>query len=150
MEISLVLDASSIVKWFVKEQESDEMCKIRDLFLEGKLAIYIPSLVFVELANALRYVKNFTASDVINAVKALKLLHLNVVGNDEILDEAIKIAFNYNITVYDALYVALAKITSSKLVTYDKELLTKFSDIARKASQVLNEIGLRSSTQNLS
>ena len=49
--------------------------------------------------------------------------------------------FNHGTTVYDAIYVALAKATNSKLVTYDKELLNKFSEIAERASQVISEIG---------
>jgi len=77
---------------------------------------------------------------VVNALEALKSLHLNIVSDLKVLNDAIEIAFNQNITVYDAIYVALARTTGSKLVTYDKELLRKFSDIARKASQIIGEI----------
>jgi len=136
MQISLVLDASAVIKWFVEEDESNEMCKIRDLYLKGKALIYVPSLLFVELANALRYVKGLTPTDVINAVKALNLLRLNVVNDLNLLDKAVELAFNTDITVYDALYVALAKITNSELVTYDTELLSKFKGLAKKASQI--------------
>jgi len=67
-------------------------------------------------------------------------LHLRVVSDLEVLDRAIEIAFNHSITVYDAVYVALAKAASSKLVTYDKELLSEFSNIAGKASRVIKEV----------
>ena len=140
MGVSLVLDTSAIVKWFVEEVESSEMRRIRDLFLSGRVVIYVPSLLFVELANALRYVKGLTSMDVINALKALSILHLNVINSMEVLDKATEIAFNANVTVYDAVYVALAKATNSKLLTYDSKLLGKFKDIARKASQIINEI----------
>ena len=141
MRVSLVLDASAIVKWFVGEDESSEMRRIRDLYLSGRVFIYVPSLLLVELANALRYVSGLTSTDVVNAVKALEALRLNVVSNTSVLDEAIEIAFNHGITVYDAVYVALARATNSMLVTYDKEILSKFSGIAKKASQIINEIG---------
>jgi len=36
--------------------------------------------------------------------------------------------------------VALAKAASSKLVTYEKELLSKFSNIAGKAGQAVKEV----------
>ena len=140
MKVSLVLDTSAVAKWFVEEDESSEMYRIRDLYLEGKITIHIPSLLFVELANALRYVKGLTSTDVANAIKALKILCLDVVDNMKVLDEAIEIAFNSNITVYDAIYVALAKTTNSKLITYDIELLSKFKDLAKKASQLINEV----------
>ncbi len=142
MEISLVLDTSAVVKWFIEEEESSEMRRIRDLYLKGKIVIYIPLLLFIELANALRYIKGLTPIDVVNALKALSILHLNVVDSIEVLDKAIEIAFNANITVYDAIYVALARATNSKLVTYDGELLSKFKDIAKRASQIINKIGI--------
>jgi len=137
MQVSLVLDASAVVKWFVEEEESNEMRKIRDLYLKGKVTVYVPSLLFVEFANALRSVKGLTLTDVVNAVKALNLLRLNVVSDLDILDRAVELAFKTGITVYDAIYVALAKITNSKLITYDTELLNKFKDLARKASQII-------------
>jgi len=140
MKVSLILDVSAIAKWFVEEEESNEMRKIRDLHLKGEITIYIPSLLFIELANALKHVRGITPIDVANAVKALKILHLNIVNDMEILDKAIETAFNNDITIYDAIYVALAKATNSKLITYDTELLSKFKDIARKASQAFNEI----------
>ena len=142
MEMNLVLDASAVVKWFVEEDESREMRRIRDLYLSGRVAIYVPSLLFVELANALRYVSGLTSTDVANALEALRTLRLNIVSDLEILDKAIEIAFSYDVTVYDAIYVALARATGSRLVTYDEELLSKFSDIARKASQIISEIDL--------
>ena len=137
MQVSLVLDASAVVKWFVEEEESNEMRKIRDLYLKGKVTVYVPSLLFVEFANALRSVKGLTLTDVVNAVKALNLLRLNVVSDLDILDRAVELAFKTGITVYDAVYVALAKITNSKLITYDTELLNKFKDLAKKASQIV-------------
>ena len=140
MRISLVLDASAAVKWFVREEESDEMRKIRDLYLRNKLGIYVPSLLLLELTNALRYVKGLTAADVVNAVNALRALQINIVDDAELLDDAVSMAFESNITVYDAIYLALAKSTNSKLITYDTELLTKFKDIAKKASQLMKQL----------
>jgi len=140
MRVSLVLDASAAAKWFIEEDESREMRRVIDLHLSGRVAIYVPSILFVELANALRYVSGLTSTDVVNALRALKSLRLNIVSDLEVLNDAIEIAFNQDITVYDAIYVALARTTGSKLVTYDMELLRKFSDIARKASQIIGEI----------
>jgi len=67
-------------------------------------------------------------------------LHLRVVSDLEVLDRAIETAFNHGITVYDAVYVALAEATGSRLVTYDKELLSEFNSIAGKAGQVIKEV----------
>jgi len=140
MKTRLVLDVSAVAKWFVEEDESREMRWIRDLYLKGAVTIYVPSLLFTELANALRRVEGLDSTDVINAVKALRNLRLKVVSDLEVLDKAIEVAFSHGITVYDAVYVALAEATGSKLVTYDKELLSKFSTTAEKASQAIKEI----------
>lgn len=144
MRISLVLDASAVAKWFVKEEEYHEMRKIRDLYLEGKISLYIPSLLFIELANTLRYIKGLTSLDVINAVRALKMLHLNVADSIKVLDRAIEVAFSYNITIYDAIYVVLAENINATLITYDAELLSKFSGLAKKAGQIIGELGVPS------
>ncbi|RLE93185.1 MAG: hypothetical protein DRN04_07920 [Thermoprotei archaeon] len=40
----------------------------------------------------------------------------------DIADDALNIAINYGITVYDSAHLALAEKTGYKLITYDKEL----------------------------
>lgn len=140
MSYTLVLDASAVVKWFVREEEHDEMREIRDLFIRRKLDVYVPLLLFVELANALRYVNGVTAEDVVRALNALKALCLNVINDLDLIPRAVEIAFSTGVTVYDAIYVALAEVTKSKLITYDNKLLGKFSNLAAKASQVLKEL----------
>jgi predicted nucleic acid-binding protein len=134
----LVLDTSAIIKWFVNEDESFEMRLIRDLFIKRKINIYIPSFLFIELCNALRYISGLNENDVLRALNALKSLRLNIVDDKDLLPKAIRIAYMYNITVYDALYIALAKILNAKLITYDKELLGKFQSLALEASKFLN------------
>jgi len=72
MKISLVLDASTVAKWFVEEDELEEIHRIRDLHINVIVDIYVPSLLFVELSNALRCIGGLTLSDVINTIEALK------------------------------------------------------------------------------
>ncbi|MBS7653109.1 MAG: type II toxin-antitoxin system VapC family toxin [Candidatus Bathyarchaeia archaeon] len=140
MPQSLVLDASAAVKWFIKEDEHPEMRELRDLFLEGRLEIHIPSLLYTEFSNALRYIHGLTSIDVVRALNALKDLQLKTISDLDLLQEAVEIAFDKDITVYDALYIALARAVSSKLITYDTKLLNRFSDNAVKASQILKEL----------
>ncbi len=44
---------------------------------------------------------------------------------EELLERAVEIAFENDLTVYDSVYVALAEIIDATLVTYDEELLGK-------------------------
>ena len=134
-----VLDASAIIKWFVSEDETKECKKLRDMHLKGRLKLYTCRFTLIELSNALRFAAGITAEDIINAVKAVEALNLALIDEHEVLDEAIKIAFKYEITVHDAIYVALSRKLNSRLVTYDEELLRKFPDEAVRASKLLKQ-----------
>ncbi len=140
MKPRLVFDASAVAKWFLREEESEEAKELRDLYLKGKLEIFVPRQIFMELANALRYTRGLSPKDVIDAVEALNALRLNVVEDEDVLKEAIKTAFEGDITVYDALYIALARKLDSKLITYDEELLSRFKNMAARAKEALAEI----------
>ena len=134
---ALVLDASAVVKWFVKEDEFEEMRRIRDLIIENEVKAYVPSLLFIEVSNALRYTEGLTPEDVVKAINALRKLKLEVINNSELLEDAIRIAFEKEITVYDSIYLSLARRVNGTLITYDKELLDKGKDIAMKAGMFL-------------
>jgi len=134
----VVLDTSAIVKWFVSEKESREMERLREMHLSGQIELCTCNFALIELANALRYATGIQMQDVLKAVEAVKALGLILVDELEILGKAIKLAFEYEITIYDALYVSLAYEMDSKIVTYDKVLLDKFPKKAVKASQLLS------------
>ena len=140
MKPRLVFDASAVAKWFLREEESEEAKKLRGLYLKEELEIFVPRQIFLELANALRYTRGLSPKDVIDAVEALMALRLNVVEDEDVLEEAIKTAFERDVTVYDALYIALARKLNSKLITYDEELLSNFKNMAMKAKEALAEI----------
>jgi len=53
---------------------------------------------------------------------------LNIYSSKELAEEAFKLALEENITVYDALYIQLARSTGGGLATFDEKL----SGIARK------------------
>jgi predicted nucleic acid-binding protein len=54
---------------------------------------------------------------------------------EELIYDAIKIAFENDITIYDALYVSLSNSLEAPLITYD-EILLKKVDKAKKASRL--------------
>ncbi len=137
---AIVLDASAVAKWFVKEEGSSDMRTIRDEIASGELKGYAPDLVLIEIANLLRYSRGASPEDAINAVGSLSIL-IHLKRSEEVLEEAIKLAFKRGITVYDSLYVALAMKIGAKLVTYDEKLLDKFEGIAITAGELLGFIG---------
>ncbi len=90
----------------------------------------------MEIANLFRYARKATPDDAQKATRALEVL-LHLQDDRALLQKAIKLAFNEEITVYDSLYVTLALNLEAKLITYDKELLSKFKGVALKAEDYL-------------
>ncbi len=134
------MDASAALKWFVREEESGEMGELLNQHLSGRLELHSPEFLLVELANALRYASGIGPTDVLEAVEAVRSLRLKLAGDLEILGDAVGLAFEEGVTLYDALYVSLARTLGGRLVTYDGELLRKFPGLAVRASDLLRTL----------
>ncbi|MFP3190689.1 MAG: type II toxin-antitoxin system VapC family toxin [Thermoproteota archaeon] len=132
--MKVVLDASAIAKWFLIEKETDYMKRIRNEIASKKLEAHVPDLIFIELANVLRY-SNLSENDVELGIKAAMQIGLVLHRFEELIYDAIKIAFENDITIYDALYVSLSKSLEAPLITYDEMLLKKVNR-AKKASEL--------------
>ncbi|MBI2125737.1 MAG: type II toxin-antitoxin system VapC family toxin [Thaumarchaeota archaeon] len=117
----VVLDSSVIVKWFTTEDGSEKSISYLDSFIKGSLSIAVSELVFYEVANALRYNPAFTSSDVKSSVEHLLNLKLDAKSlNAKLVKESAEIAFDCNVTFYDAVPVALAKIEEVQCITADR------------------------------
>ncbi|MCC6023521.1 MAG: type II toxin-antitoxin system VapC family toxin [Thaumarchaeota archaeon] len=118
--MEVVIDASAM-KWYLKE----EMRLLRSEILAGRVKAHVPSLVFIELANLLRYARGLSSGDVVNGVRAAMSIGLIVHDFEEVLERALSIAFERDLTVYDSIYAALAEALDASLITYDEKLLEK-------------------------
>ncbi|GAI78792.1 unnamed protein product [marine sediment metagenome] len=115
-----ILDSSVIFKWFSYENEEnvDKALSILDMYRENKLEIIIPELVIYEVSNALRFNNNFSSIETRKIISTLINLELNVIGlNSKVMDSAIKIAYEENITIYDAVFISLSKIMKVPLIS---------------------------------
>ena len=133
-----VLDTSVIVKWFSKDEDDAEHAdKLRHQILAGLCKIIIPDLLFYELANALRHNPNFTVKDVQASLDSVFNMDFDVRKVDSSLIEvAIDIAFKWNVTVYDAYFLALSQLESKPFVTADYKFTRRikgFKDIVTLA-----------------
>ena len=127
-ETLLILDASVAVKWFTMEPLRDKALIIRNKYVNGELDLEAPSLLYYEVANALRYNPRFGIEEVRSAVRALEDLAITVYDFEgELASRAVELAYRFGITVYDAAYVALAAIRNATLYTADKEVVMKVS-----------------------
>ena len=122
----MILDASVIVKWFTREEKREEALRYREMFINDEIEIVVSDPILYEIGNALRYNPSFNDEDVRLAVRSLIDLGINIIiPTTEILDMAINLAFKYDTTLYDSVYLALAEILNDTLVTADKNLYDK-------------------------
>jgi len=112
-----VIDSSSLVKFFSKEKGWE---KVAQIIKEGVITL---DLSIKEVANALW--KKILIGEM-NEDLAIKILYdllkleaIIIVNQDEYLIEAFKIANRNKITIYDSLFIALAKSKNLELVTCD-------------------------------
>ena len=114
-----VIDSSVLVKYFSRESGWEEAERI---ILEGVVTL---DLAVKELVNALRkkVLKSEMSYEI--AVKIIRDLveskPFPVKSQELYLVEAFAIALRNNITVYDALFIAMAKRKNLELATCDEE-----------------------------
>lgn len=119
---TLVVDASVAVKWFVNEENSNKALELKESFLKRQIELIAPDFIILEILNALRYNKK-KESELVRANKDLFELSINLKRlNDLLSAKAIENSIKYSITIYDALYVTLAQIHGTFLITSDKAL----------------------------
>ncbi len=116
-----VVDSSVAVKWFsAPEPDSGLALDLRDEHVRGQKRLWASDLLFHEVTNALRYKPQYNLERLKEAVRALYGIHLHIGSTDErILERAVEIAVDGNVTVYDAVPVALAELKQTICITAD-------------------------------
>lgn len=137
--MSAVLDASVVVKWFVKDPLTPAAKKAR----EASRPAIAPSFMTVEVANALRrYVVrgDMAANLALDTVSLLPRL-VTLVDHRAFLDEATSLAISRNHSVQDCLYVVTSLRRGLPLVTADRKLVRKFDDLDGLELRLLENTG---------
>ncbi len=124
MPINLVVvDASVAIKWFHEEKDTSQASLLQEQIARGEVRAIVPPLLFYEVANVLTVKAGSETEKVVSACKVLENLPFQVVEViHTILEEAIRIAHQHHLSVYDAIYVALAILSEATLVTADEKL----------------------------
>lgn len=116
----IVLDASAVVELILATTAGRH---IASRIADPTIALHVPHLVDVEVAEALRRCAasgEIDADDATLAITALRELPLERHGHDALLDRVW--ALRRNLTAYDAVYVALAEALGAVLLTCDGKL----------------------------
>jgi len=128
-EQKAVADASIVAKWFLEEDFSDKARQLRDSFVTGKMTISVPSLLFYETLNALWHSGLFRKEELILAARALSKYGFDVwEPKGKTYEQSAMLSSKYDISIYDASYVALALNLKATLYTADSEIIQKFPE----------------------
>lgn len=119
----VVVDASVAMKWFVDEDDTDRA----EALLKADIAV-APALILSEVGNGIWSKRQSSGIDRAAAsrfVCNLPQLLREVVALDELMEDAMKLAFDLDHPVYDCVYLALARSREIPLVTADKRFIAK-------------------------
>ncbi len=125
--MDIVLDASIGVKWFNDKNEEyvENAIAIQDKKISGEINIIVPDLFFIEILNAFITKSDFSVEDVATIREVLFKMDLEIKYPDNsLLSEASEIALEHGLTIYDSLYIAVAKSCNAVFYTEDKKILS--------------------------
>lgn len=123
-----VLDASVAAKWYLPEIDepyTKEAVEVFADFTSEAIGIAVPDLFFSELGNIFwkavrrgRLSRDVAEASLANAAE----LRITAVPSRGILHRAFAIATEFDRSVYDSVYVALAAASDATLLTADQRL----------------------------
>ena len=125
-----VVDASVVAKWVLPiETYQENAFKLRQNQIAGIANLFAPSILTLEVTNALWQAVRLKRLSEEEALEALKTLGDSGITLHEIdwnqASEVLAIACRLCITIYDAAYVFLSNMIKSQLVTSDTRLYEK-------------------------
>ena len=136
---SFCLDASIFVKLLTPEDDSEQVSR----FFIGirQKAVVSPEFSKIEIVATLRkkyYLNQITKGQLADAVGLFKRIDVNYINNNwDVIEESLKIANDLSLTtIYDCIYLSIAKETSSAFITADIKFLEKAKTIYKHAYRV--------------
>ncbi len=124
----IVVDASVAVKWlplFAKETLVDRAKHLLRRLADDQISLLVPELFWLEISNALCKAvrrKDCSPTEAHQALVEIQLVSLKTLPSIDLVNTAQEIAIQYGRSIYDSLYVALARSTGSDFVTADEKL----------------------------
>jgi predicted nucleic acid-binding protein len=124
--VNLVIDASVIIKAYIPEILSDRAEEVISRVAAGELELLAPDLLYPETGNILwkkARLNELTPTEADEIAAAIIALPVRIEPSRPVVQLALSIAALCGITVYDAMYVAVARIYETSMITADKRLV---------------------------
>lgn len=127
----LTVDSSVIVASLLeKEPRHHEACRIWETVLSGENVAIMPYSVFVEVVAAIkrRTGSEDLANDIKQELQDIENLSFVIIDQKAAV-EASEIAIQIGVRGMDALVIQVAKEFETDLISFDEEMVTRFSTI---------------------
>ena len=123
--IDVVSDASVVLKWFHAEGEEQvqESRLLLDQFRDRRLGLYVLDLTMYDVGNALLRGRGVAVDAVSVVLAALGEMVPRWVPQPAEWSRAVALAQTHGLTLYDAMYGAVAERRDALLATMDARLL---------------------------
>jgi predicted nucleic acid-binding protein len=133
------VDASVVAKWVLPiEPYQENALRLRDDHVSKRAELFAPTLLIIEVTNALWTaikLKRISEDDAHEALKALSKIKISLFEPDWFAaSEILNIAFKLDCAVYDATYLFLTEKMKAQFVTSDNKLF----ETAKKHFEVLH------------
>ncbi len=123
MSAPVVVDSSVAYKW-LQPLDEDHVVEAIDLLRQhfsGEVVLLAPSVFSAEVANALRWKRRLSSSEVVELISDLETFDVHLFdATYQRLMTAIDLAYRHNLVIYDALFLQLAEELDCPLVTADR------------------------------
>ena len=118
-----VLDASVALAWFLDDEQAPQADNVRTRLIRERA--YVPQLWHLEVRNSLIIAERrgrLSATRINECLEAIKRLPIQT-DSEAVLDTVVSLARMHNLSVYDAVYLELAKRRDAALASLDGALL---------------------------
>lgn len=119
---TVIVDASAALKWFFEEENTEEAVRL----LDDRFTLHAPDFMMLEADSAVgKRVRRgqIGTRDGVDVRAAMRRMPIRLHGFESLTDPAFEIAVAFGCSVYDGLYVALAELLDSRVVTADMRLI---------------------------
>ena len=124
----LVLDASVAIKWAMpsaREPLTNESVQLLKRYADAEVEFLVPDVFWAEVGNVLwkgTRQRRWRQAEAEAVAADMRARDFATVSSLSLMPEALRIAFAYDRSIYDSLYVALAVQSKAELITADERL----------------------------